>query len=97
VWASDALYIGVSEWTAEQLRAGQALAKELSIRLVSNQPQYSMLRRVIEGEVGPAARELGVSQIVCSPIAHGVLTGKYQPGAEPPAGREPPTMRPAPT
>ena len=86
VRAGKALYIGVSEWTAEQLRAGQALAKELSIPLVSNQPQYSMLWRVIEGEVVPAARELGVSQIVFSPIAQGVLTGKYKPGAEPPAG-----------
>ena len=86
VRAGKALYVGVSEWTAEQLRAGQALAKELSIPLVSNQPQYSMLWRVIEGEVVPAARELGVSQIVFSPIAQGVLTGKYKPGAEPPAG-----------
>jgi aryl-alcohol dehydrogenase-like predicted oxidoreductase len=86
VRAGKALYIGVSEWTAEQLRAGQALAKELSIPLVSNQPQYSMLWRVIEGEVAPASRELGISQIVFSPIAQGVLTGKYKPGAEPPAG-----------
>jgi aryl-alcohol dehydrogenase-like predicted oxidoreductase len=86
VRAGKALYIGVSEWTAEQLRAGQALANELSIPLVSNQPQYSMLWRVIEGEVVPASRELGISQIVFSPIAQGVLTGKYKPGAEPPAG-----------
>ena len=86
VRAGKALYIGVSEWTAEQLRAGQALAKELSIPLVSNQPQYSMLWRVIEAEVAPASRELGISQIVFSPIAQGVLTGKYKPGAEPPAG-----------
>jgi aryl-alcohol dehydrogenase-like predicted oxidoreductase len=86
VRAGKALYIGVSEWNAEQLRAGQALAKELGIPLVSNQPQYSMLWRVIEGEVVPAAQELGISQIVFSPIAQGVLTGKYKPGAEPPAG-----------
>ncbi|OZM80415.1 aldo/keto reductase family protein [Pseudonocardia sp. MH-G8] len=86
VRSGKALYIGVSEWTAAQLRDGQALAQELGFRLVSNQPQYSMLWRVIEGEVVPASEELGVSQIVFSPIAQGVLTGKYQPGAAPPAG-----------
>ena len=81
-----ALYIGVSEWTAEQLRAGHALARELGFQLISNQPQYSMLWRVIESEVVPAAEELGVSQIVWSPIAQGVLTGKYLPGQAPLAG-----------
>src|SRR5580765_294502 len=81
-----ALYIGVSEWTAEQIRAGVALAKELNIQLISSQPQYSMLWRVIEREVVPTSRELGVSQIVWSPVAQGVLTGKYQPGAAPPPG-----------
>ncbi len=81
-----ALYIGVSEWTADQIRAGHALAKELGIPFVSNQPQYSMLWRVIEGEVVPTCRELGISQIVWSPIAQGVLTGKYLPGQPPPAG-----------
>ena len=86
VRSGKALYIGVSEWTAAQLRDGQALAEDLGFRLVSNQPQYSMLWRVIEGEVVPASEELGVSQIVFSPIAQGVLTGKYQPGAAPPAG-----------
>lgn len=80
------LYVGVSEWTADQIREGQALAKDLGFRLVSNQPQYSMLWRVIEGEVVPASREQGLSQIVWSPIAQGVLTGKYEPGAEPPEG-----------
>jgi aryl-alcohol dehydrogenase-like predicted oxidoreductase len=80
------IYVGVSEWTANQIRAGQALAQDLGIHLVSNQPQYSMLWRVIEGEVIPTSRELGISQIVFSPIAQGVLTGKYLPGAEPPAG-----------
>jgi aryl-alcohol dehydrogenase-like predicted oxidoreductase len=79
-----ALYIGVSEWTADQLRAAHALAEELRIHLVSNQPQYSMLWRVIDEEVVPASRELGISQIVWSPVAQGVLTGKYQPGAAPP-------------
>ena len=81
-----ALYIGVSEWTADQIRAGHALAKDLGIQLISNQPQYSMLWRVIEQEVVPTSRELGLSQIVWSPIAQGVLTGKYAPGAPLPAG-----------
>jgi aryl-alcohol dehydrogenase-like predicted oxidoreductase len=86
VRAGKALYVGVSEWTAQQLRDGQALAKELGFTLVSNQPQYSMLWRVIESEVVPASEELGVSQIVFSPIGQGVLTGKYRPGTPPPAG-----------
>src|SRR5664279_834324 len=80
------LYFGVSEWTAEQLRAGHALAQELGVQLISNQPQYSMLWRVIEDEVVPASIELGISQIVWSPIAQGVLTGKYLPGQAPPPG-----------
>ncbi|HEY9290814.1 MAG TPA: aldo/keto reductase, partial [Microlunatus sp.] len=81
-----ALYIGVSEWTAEQIRAGHKLAGELGFQLISNQPQYSMVYRVIEGEVVPTSQELGISQVVFSPIAQGVLTGKYQPGQPPPAG-----------
>ncbi|MBW1640586.1 aldo/keto reductase [Microbacterium resistens] len=81
-----ALYIGVSEWTAEQLREGHALAKDLGIQLISNQPQYSMLWRVIEGRVIPASQELGISQIVWSPMAQGVLSGKYLPGRPVPAG-----------
>jgi aryl-alcohol dehydrogenase-like predicted oxidoreductase len=86
VRSGKALYIGVSEWTAQQLRDGQALAMQLGFRLVSNQPQYSMLWRVIESEVVPAADELGISQIVFSPIAQGALTGKYKPGEAPPPG-----------
>ncbi len=86
VRAGKALYIGVSEWTAEQIRAGQALAAGLGFQLVSNQPQYSMLWRVIEAEVVPASKELGLSQIVFSPLAQGVLTGKYLPGQPPPKG-----------
>ncbi|WP_372594669.1 aldo/keto reductase family protein [Actinotalea sp.] len=86
VRAGKALYIGVSEWTAEQIRAGQELASGLGFRLVSNQPQYSMLWRVIEEEVVPTSRELGLSQIVWSPVAQGVLTGKYPPGGALPAG-----------
>ena len=80
------LYVGVSEWTAQQLRDGAALAKELGVQLISNQPQYSALWRVIEGEVVPVSEELGISQVVWSPIAQGVLTGKYLPGGELPAG-----------
>ncbi|BCJ63483.1 aldo/keto reductase family protein [Polymorphospora rubra] len=86
VHSGKAHYIGVSEWTADQIRAGHALARELKIHLVSSQPQYSMLWRVIEAEVVPTSEELGVGQIVWSPIAQGVLTGKYQPGQPPPAG-----------
>ncbi|HMQ66360.1 MAG TPA: aldo/keto reductase family protein [Arachnia sp.] len=81
-----ALYIGVSEWTADQIREGAALAKELRIPFVSNQPQYSMLWRVIEDEVVPASEEAGLSQIVWSPVAQGVLTGKYLPGRPVPEG-----------
>jgi aryl-alcohol dehydrogenase-like predicted oxidoreductase len=86
VRAGKAHYIGVSEWRAEEIRAGAALAKELNFSFVSSQPQYSMLWRVIEAEVEPTCRELGLSQIVWSPIAQGVLAGKYLPGSPPPAG-----------
>lgn len=86
VRAGKALYIGVSEWSADQIRAAAALAKELRVPLVSSQPQYSMLWRVIEAEVVPTCQELGLGQIVWSPIAQGVLTGKYLPGQPPPAG-----------
>ena len=81
-----ALYIGVSEWTADQIRAGVELSRQLGFQLISSQPQYSMLWRVIEDEVVPTSKELGVGQIVWSPIAQGVLSGKYQPGQAPPAG-----------
>ncbi len=86
VRAGKAHYIGVSEWTGPQIREGAALAKELNFQLISSQPQYSMLWRVIEDEVVPASQESGVSQIVWSPVAQGVLTGKYKPGEAPPAG-----------
>jgi aryl-alcohol dehydrogenase-like predicted oxidoreductase len=86
VRSGKALYIGVSEWTADQIRAGAALARELHVQLISNQPQYSALWRVIEDEVVPASKEVGISQIVWSPIAQGVLTGKYKPGAALPEG-----------
>jgi aryl-alcohol dehydrogenase-like predicted oxidoreductase len=81
-----ALYIGVSEWNADQIRAGHKLSKELGFQLISSQPQYSALWRVIEAEVVPTCKELGVSQIVWSPMAQGVLTGKYKPGQPAPEG-----------
>jgi aryl-alcohol dehydrogenase-like predicted oxidoreductase len=86
VHSGKAHYIGVSEWTAEQIQAGHALATELKIPLCSNQPQYSMLWRVIEGKVVPTCEELGLGQIVWSPLAQGVLTGKYLPGQPHPEG-----------
>jgi aryl-alcohol dehydrogenase-like predicted oxidoreductase len=86
VHSGKALYIGVSEWTPEQLRAAHVLAGELKFSLVSNQPQYNMLWRVIEAEVVPTCAELGMSQLVWSPIAGGALTGKYLPGQQPPEG-----------
>ena len=86
VRSGKALYIGVSEWTAEQIANAAALARELRVPFVSNQPQYSMLWRVIEAEVVPASVKAGIGQIVWSPIAQGVLTGKYLPGAKAPEG-----------
>lgn len=86
VRVGKALYIGVSEWNADQLRAGHILARDLGIQLISNQPQYNMLWRVIEPQVVPTSKELGISQIVWSPIAQGVLTGKYKVGQPAPAG-----------
>ena len=80
------LYIGVSEWSAEQILAAADLARELRVPFVSNQPQYSLLWRVIEDRVVPASVDAGVSQIVWSPMAQGILTGKYLPGQPVPAG-----------
>ncbi|MGW5434673.1 aldo/keto reductase family protein [Streptomyces sp. NPDC004059] len=86
VHSGKAHYIGVSEWKPQEIRAAAQLARELKIRLVSNQPQYSLLWRVIEPEIVPVCRELGIGQIVWSPLAQGVLTGKYRPGQQPPPG-----------
>jgi len=86
VRAGKALYIGVSEWTPDQLRAGHALATELGFQLISNQPKYNALYRIIEAEVVPTSRELGISQVVFSPIEQGILTGKYKPGQPAPEG-----------
>ena len=86
VHAGKAHYIGVSEWTHLQIREAHALATDLGISLISSQPQYSMLWRNIEEEVVPTCKELGIGQIVWSPIAQGVLTGKYLPGEPLPEG-----------
>ncbi len=81
------LYVGVSEWTAEQIRDAVRIANDMGFdRIISNQPQYNMLWRVIEAEVVPASEELGIGQIVWSPIAQGVLTGKYRKGTAVPEG-----------
>lgn len=81
------LYVGVSEWKASQIREAVRIASDMGFdRIISNQPQYSMLYRVIEADVIPTSEELGLSQIVWSPMAQGVLTGKYRPGEQPPAG-----------
>ena len=81
------LYIGVSEWRAEEIEAALKIADHMGLdRIVSNQPQYNMIWRVIESEVIEVSRREGIGQIVWSPIAQGVLTGKYQPGAAPPVG-----------
>jgi aryl-alcohol dehydrogenase-like predicted oxidoreductase len=81
------LYIGVSEWRADEIAAALKIAGELGLdRIVSNQPQYNMIWRVIESEVIPLSEQEGIGQIVWSPIAQGVLTGKYLPGAAPPQG-----------
>ncbi len=80
-------YIGVSEWTAEQIQSALRIAADMGLdRIVSNQPQYSLLWRVIEAEVVPLCAKEGIGQIVWSPLAQGVLTGKYLPGTPPPEG-----------
>jgi len=79
-----ARYLGFSEWTAEQIQA--AIDLPGVARFVSSQPQYSVLSRHPEGEVIPVCAANGISQIVWSPLAQGVLTGKYRPGNPPPEG-----------
>jgi aryl-alcohol dehydrogenase-like predicted oxidoreductase len=78
-----ARYLGFSEWTAAQIRAALELSPPLE-KFVSSQPQYSILWRVPEREVIPLCAANGISQIVFSPLAQGVLTGKYKPGSPPP-------------
>ena len=81
------LYVGVSEWPADLLERARALQGELGFDpIVSNQPQYSALYRDIERDVIPVSERLGIGQIVWSPLAQGVLSGKYRPGDAPPEG-----------
>src|SRR6266536_3436907 len=81
------LYVGVSEWRAEEISEALRIAEQMGFdKIVSNQPQYNMLWRVIESEVIPLCEKEGIGQIVWSPIAQGALTGKYEPGAAPPTG-----------
>ena len=76
------LYVGVSEWRADEIAAAVRIAAQMGFdKIVSNQPQYNMIWRVIESEVIPLCEKEGIGQIVWSPIAQGVLTGKYLPGA----------------
>ncbi|HEU0238590.1 MAG TPA: aldo/keto reductase family protein [Micromonosporaceae bacterium] len=86
VHSGKAHYVGVSEWKASEIRAAFPIAQDLKIQLVSNQPQYSLLWRVIETEVVPTCEELGIGQVVFSPMAQGVLSGKYLPGQPHPVG-----------
>lgn len=80
-------YIGFSEWNAEQISRALKIQRERGYtQFVSSQPQYSMLWRVIESEVIPLSQREGISQIVWSPVAQGILTGKYKAGAKPPQG-----------
>ena len=80
------LYVGVSEWTATQMAQALHIAdRYLLDRIVVNQPQYSMLYRYIEEEVIPFGEKNGISQVVFSPLAQGVLTGKYKPGGNIPS------------
>jgi aryl-alcohol dehydrogenase-like predicted oxidoreductase len=79
--AGKVRFVGISNWSAEQIRRAVDLAREHGYaKIVSSQPEYSLLHRDPEREVIPASRELGVSQIVWSPLAQGVLSGKYRPG-----------------
>jgi aryl-alcohol dehydrogenase-like predicted oxidoreductase len=84
VESGKARYIGFSEWPADKIKA--AIDMTGVTRFVSSQPQYSLLWRAPEKEVIPLSAANGISQIVWSPLAQGVLTGKYAPGAPPPAG-----------
>jgi aryl-alcohol dehydrogenase-like predicted oxidoreductase len=82
-----ARYLGFSEWTASQIQASLDLSRDRGYeRFVSSQPQYSLLYRVPEGEVIRLSAASGISQIVWSPLAQGVLTGKYEPGVKPEKG-----------
>lgn len=81
------LYVGVSEWSATQIADAVYMAKEMNLdRIVSNQPVYNMLMRYIEPDIIPLCEREGIGQVVFSPLAQGVLTGKYKPGQQPQQG-----------
>ncbi|MES0834189.1 MULTISPECIES: aldo/keto reductase family protein [Nocardiopsidaceae] len=81
------LYIGVSEWRADEIEQALRIADEMGFdRIVSSQPQYNMVWRVVESEVVPVCEREGIGQIVWSPLAGGVLSGKYKPGQDLPEG-----------
>jgi aryl-alcohol dehydrogenase-like predicted oxidoreductase len=81
------LYVGVSEWTADQISDALRIAKEMNLdRIISNQPRYNMVQRRIETDVIPLCEREGIGQVVFSPLAQGVLTGKYSPGDAPDEG-----------
>jgi aryl-alcohol dehydrogenase-like predicted oxidoreductase len=85
--AGKVLYAGVSEWSADQIADAVGAGERLGLRsLVSDQPQYSLLARRVEDAVLPLCREEGLGLVVWSPLAGGVLTGKYRPGQPPPPG-----------
>ena len=87
VRSGKALYVGISEWTADQIADALKIADDMGFdRIASSQPQYSMLWRVPEAEVIPLCRKEGIGQICWSPLAMGVLTGKYEPGKPAPQG-----------
>jgi aryl-alcohol dehydrogenase-like predicted oxidoreductase len=86
VRAGKALYIGISEWPAEVIGAASERARDLGIPLIANQVQYSMLFRNAEDAISPVCEEAGIGLWAWSPLAQGVLTGKYLPGQPPPAG-----------
>ncbi|NHW37221.1 aldo/keto reductase [Paenibacillus aceris] len=80
------LYAAVSEWTGAQITEAAGIAERLNLRpLISNQPIYNMFERYIEREVLPVSAKKGLGQVVFSPLAQGILTGKYKPGAPLPA------------
>jgi aryl-alcohol dehydrogenase-like predicted oxidoreductase len=81
------LYVGVSEWSAQRIQEARRIQAELNLDpLASNQPEYSMLQRKIEEDVLPVSKGLGIGQVVWSPLAQGVLAGKYKPGQQPAEG-----------
>ena len=94
LWALDdlqkqgkILYAGVSEWPADKIQEAHQIAERYNFRpLVSNQPVYNMVERYIEAKVLPVSMANGMGQVVFSPLAQGILTGKYKPGQEIPAG-----------